>query len=86
MGYGLFFWGATTAMNLNVGDPTASILLWLRIFYVISTHSIHAELTLEDSNIPPHQAPVFYTSIICMSMVSVRVTQFDHEKTFPVIY
>lgn len=73
-------------MNLEVGYPTASILQWLKIFFVINTHSIHAELSLEEYNIPAHQSPVLYTSIINMSVVSVRITQFDHEKTFPVIY
>lgn len=73
-------------MNLDVGDPTASIFLWLTIFFVINTHSVHAELTLEEYNIPPHQSPVLYTSIISTSVVSVRAMQFDREKTFPVIY
>lgn len=73
------------AMNLDVGDPTASILLWLKIFFVINTHSFHAERSLEKYNIPSHQSPVLLTYIISMHVVSVRVTQFDHEKTFPVI-
>lgn len=74
------------AVNLDVGFPTGSILLWFKIFFVINTHSIYAELTLEEYNIPPHQSPVLYTSVINMSVVSVTVSQSDCEKTFPVMY
>lgn len=51
-------------MNLDVGVPAASILLWVQISFVINTHSIHAKPTLEEYNIAPHQCPVLYTSII----------------------
>lgn len=54
-------------------------------FFVINTHSIQAQLSLAEYNVPAHQFPVLYTSIINTCLMCVGVAQSDYKKGFPVI-